>query len=293
MKNRLFPILLSFLIFSLFSFTPAKEKSLKIALSQSSPNYTSWINKGDSSIITIDLHNLTPLEAIKRLHDCSALILTGGGDIDPTLYKNNDNAGVCQDIDQNRDRLEKALINEALAMKMPILGICRGEQMLNVVLGGSLISDISSFKKSHSQAKKLTTYGMNTGMETAIAIDADRKIDSTKVIHQCADYTNCYHSVRLVSTSLLRTIIGADTGFVTSNHHQAILRWGEELKINAQSPDGMIEGIEWKNQQGKSFMLGVQWHPERMDISNAFSGRLLQRFLAEAKIYASKLQKVK
>jgi putative glutamine amidotransferase len=92
---------------------------------------------------------------------------------------------------------------------------------------------------------------------------------------------------------LLKSILGSDTGFVTSNHHQAILRLGKGLKINAQSPDGIIEGIEWKNSQGKSFMLGVQWHPERMDPSNAFSGKLLQRFLAEARIYASKLQKGK
>jgi putative glutamine amidotransferase len=93
--------------------------------------------------------------------------------------------------------------------------------------------------------------------------------------------------------SLLRSIIGFDTGFVTTNHHQAIQTLGNGLKKNAQSADSIIEGIEWNDAREKSFMVGVQWHPERMDTSNAFSGKLLHRFLAEVKKYAATLQKVK
>jgi putative glutamine amidotransferase len=283
-------ILVCFLFPFLFSFSPGKEKPLKIALTKASPNYMDWITKGNSSIIIVDLNNLKPAEAIQKLHDCAALVLTGGGDIDPSLYKNTGNNEDCKDIDVNRDKLEKAVIDEAMTQKMPILGICRGEQMLNVALGGSLITDIPSFKK----LKKNLTNGGNTLLKHAIAVDLDNgKKEPAEVIHQCDDYLHCYHTVRLESTSLLRSIIGFDTGFVTTNHHQAILTLGNGLKKNAQSADSVIEGIEWNEPKGKSFMLGVQWHPERMDTSNAFSGKLLQRFLAEAKKYASTLQKVK
>ena len=145
MKKIPFVILFCFLIPFLLSFTPIREKPIKIALTKASPNYIDWISKGDTSIIVVDLNNLNPAEAIQKLHDCSGLVLTGGGDIDPSMYKYEGNKENCKDIDLNRDMLEKALIDEALLLKMPVLGICRGEQMLNVVLGGSLITDIPSY----------------------------------------------------------------------------------------------------------------------------------------------------
>ena len=294
MKKILSGILICFLICFLFSFTPDKDKPFKVALSKASPNYINWIIKRDSSILIVDLNNLKPADAISKLHDCAALVLTGGGDIDPSLYKNAGNNEDFKDIDVNRDKLERAMIDEALTLKMPILGICRGEQMLNVALGGSLITDIPSFKKLKRQENNSSPNGVNTGLEQAVAIDlGNGKKEPTEVIHQCDDYLHCYHTVKLESTSLLRSIIGSDTGYVTTNHHQAILTLGDGLKENAQSADSITEGIEWNDTRGKSFMLGVQWHPERMDTSNAFSGKLLQRFLAEAKKYASRLQNVK
>ena len=292
MKKNPSGILVCFLIFFLFSFTPDKDKPFKVALTKASPNYINWIIKGDSSIKIVDLNNLKQAEAIQKLHECDALVLTGGGDIDPSLYKNEDINKVCRDIDQNRDKLERAMINEALTLKMPILGICRGEQMLNVVLGGTLIPDIPSYIKSKSQINNLSPGRVNTGMETAIALQPD-KMNESAVVHQCDDYINCYHKVRLDPASFLHSIIGSDTGSVTSNHHQAVLTLGEGLKKNAQSADSIIEGIEWKDTIEKSFMVGVQWHPERMDLSNPFSGKLLQKFLTEAKKYALKPQDVK
>lgn len=289
MKKILYGVLACFLIPFLFSFTPHKEKTVKVALSKASPNYIDWITKGNSSIMIVDLNNMKPAEAIQKLHECAALVLTGGGDIDPSIYKNDGNDENCKDIDVNRDELEKAVIEEAMILKMPILGICRGEQMMNVALGGSLITDIPSFKK----LKKSLKNGGNTWTEQAVEFDlVSGKQNPGEVIHQCDDYLNCYHTVRLESTSLLRSIIGIDTGFVTTNHHQAVLTLGNGLKKNAQSPDSIIEGIEWNEPKEKSFMLGVQWHPERMDTSNAFSGKLLQRFLAEAKKYAFSLLNV-
>jgi putative glutamine amidotransferase len=293
MKLTSYRALIVFLLSFLFSYTQINGQPFKVALTRSSPNYISWLTQGDSSIILIDLNNLNPAEAIQKLHECAALVLTGGGDIDPSLYNNDDKNKVCQDIDKNRDILEKAVIIEALALKMPILGICRGEQMLNVALGGTLITDIPSYLKSKSQVSNPSANGANTSMETAVTVDLEGKKEPGVVIHQCDDYVHCYHSIRLDPASYLHDIIGSETGVVTSNHHQAVLTLGNGMKINAQSSDGIIEGIEWKDAREKSFMVGVQWHPERMDLSNPFSGKLLQKFIEETKKYALKLQNVK
>jgi putative glutamine amidotransferase len=279
-------VLIVFVLPFFFCSNQTNGQPVKVALTKSSPNYIDWITRGDSSIILINLDNLKLAEAIQKLHECAGLVLTGGGDIDPSLYKNEDDNKVCRDIDQNRDKLEKAMINEALAMKMPILGICRGEQMLNVVLGGTLITDIPSYIRSKGQVNNLPPGKVNTGMETAVPLDPAVITKPGDVVHQCDDYLQCYHSVRLDASSYLHIIIGVDTGVVTSNHHQAVLKLGKGLKQDAQAADSIIEGIEWKDPGEKSFMVGVQWHPERMDFSNPFSGKLLQKFLAETKKYA-------
>jgi len=292
MKRNLFGILVCFLI-PFISFTQVKE-NIRVALTKASPNYIEWIKKGDSSIVVIDLSNLKQSEALKRLNDCSALVITGGGDIDPALYGDDVSRAICKDIDQNRDNLERAMLTEALALKMPVLGICRGEQMINVAFGGSLIPDIPIYMRAKSQIKSSSVGNVSTGMETIVEVDlGDGKNEKSKVIHQCEDYLNCFHQVRLVSNSILRSITGVDTSTVTTNHHQAILKLGKGLKMNAQSADSLIEGIEWKDPEGKSFLIGVQWHPERMDLSNSFSGRLLQRFLAETRKYVVIPQNVK
>jgi putative glutamine amidotransferase len=270
----------------LFSFSPGNEKPLKIALSKGAPNYSDWLHRGDSSIVIVDLGGLTPPEAIKKLQECAGLVLTGGGDINPSEYNNASEKEFCTDIDLNRDRLEKALIAEALKLKMPVLGICRGEQMLNVYSRGYLISDIPNYKKRKAEEANSSAKEINTGAEQPVPLDFGIRRDPSEVIHRCEDYLHCYHTVRLDSTSLLRRMLGSDTGFVTTNHHQSVLKPGMDMKANAQTADGIIEGIEWKNPEGKSFMIGVQWHPERMDTANAFSGKLLQRFVSETRSYA-------
>jgi gamma-glutamyl-gamma-aminobutyrate hydrolase PuuD len=148
--------------------------------------------------------------------------------------------------------------------------------------------------KLKNQVKNPPLNGANAGVEQPVLEDPESgKKKPAEVIHQCDDYLHCYHAVRLDSSSLLRNIIGFDTGSVTTNHHQSVQTLGNGLKKNAQSADNIIEGVEWNDARGKSFMIGVQWHPERMDTSNAFSGKLLQRFLAETKKYASPMKNVK
>ncbi|MCX6248879.1 MAG: gamma-glutamyl-gamma-aminobutyrate hydrolase family protein [Bacteroidetes bacterium] len=299
MKKILLVALLGIAIPFLTSFSPDNGKFLKVALSKASPNYLNWIRKADSTILFVDLSSLKPQDALKELQSCSGLVLTGGGDIDPSLYMAG-NRDDCKDVDHDRDVLEKTLIDNALTLKMPILGICRGEQMLNVFMGGSLITDIPSYMKITHPGKKTGIERDASAAETSIMADSEsgqeEKVKEkawTTVVHQCDDYIRCYHSVRLDPKSLLRSIVGCDTGMVTTNHHQAALSLGKDLKKNAQADDGVIEGIEWSDPKGRSFMLGVQWHPERMDLSNDFSGKILQRFVSEIKEYSLTVNKLK
>jgi putative glutamine amidotransferase len=293
MKTITSGFLFLFLIPILFSFSPGNEKPLKIALSKSSPNYVNWLHKGDSTLVIVDLAAMKPEEAVLKLRECDGLLLTGGGDVDPAIYPATGDKSVCTDIDPARDNLEKALIGDALSHKMPILGICRGEQILNVSQGGTLILDIPSYKKQKNVEKINTVDGSLTGMAVAVPAEVPSKNDPANLLHQCDDYTKCFHTVWLKKSSLLYSIIGADTGFVTTNHHQAILKTGKGLRLDAQAADSIAEGIEWADGNGKSFMLGVQWHPERMETANVFSGKILMRFIEETKKYFLAAQKIK
>jgi putative glutamine amidotransferase len=223
-------------------------RAMRIGLTKSTPNYENWLKKGDSTLIPVNLYPLGKDSALTVLRQCDGLLITGGEDVDPSLYGMAADTSRCGEIDRYRDTLEMALILEALALKIPILGICRGEQILNVTLGGSLVIDIPS------------DFG-------------------TSVIHRCDDYLHCNHPARVEPGSMLLGITGRDTGMVNTNHHQAVNATGRGLRISVRSSDGLPEGIEWIETAGKPFLVGVQWHPERMDTANPFSGRILRAFL--------------
>lgn len=246
----------------------SKEKPLTIAVSKASPNYVKWLKKGDSLVIIKNLYHLSPDVAIQKLRQCSGLLLTGGEDIQPDLYGKEDGITFCTETDPARDTLELALIRKALELKMPILGICRGEQILNVALGGTLIIDIPDYKLQASGYRPQAT-----GQE------------AQNIRHQTVDWLQCFHPVNILQNTLLFSIVKCDTGTVTSNHHQAVETPSPDLQIDAQASDGIVEGIEWKNPQGKSFLLGVQWHPERMDTASALSGKLLKQFIYQSRLF--------
>ncbi len=176
------------------------------------------------------------------------LVITGGAfDIDPKYYlerKKYKNIF----IKNERTDFEINICKKALKKDIPILGICGGQQLLNIVYGGSLIQDIK---------KDLST-----------VIDHEQKNPRNQVSH----------SVKLNLNTKLYNIIKKKSIKVNSAHHQSIKTAGKGLIINAIAPDGVIEGIE---DQSKSFCIGVQWHPEFMIKQS--DNDLLKGFIKAAK----------
>jgi putative glutamine amidotransferase len=169
-----------------------------------------------------------PEDAADLLSRVSGLMLTGGGDVDPQVYGEAPHATIGRVIPE-RDAFEMALCRQALARRMPVLAICRGQQVLNVATGGTLVQDIPS--------------------QLAGAKDHDPDTERWAVAHQ----------VNILPGTRLRAILGTDTVAVNSFHHQAVKDPGRGVVVSARAEDGVVEGIEVPEQP---FVVGVQWHPE-------------------------------
>ena len=167
------------------------------------------------------------------------VMLTGGDDLQPDLYdpalprRIKAKAG---GVDPERDLFEFQLIGQALQQRKPMLAICRGPQVLNVALGGGLVTDIPS--------------------ERPESMNHARKGDAHKLVH----------SAQLAKGSLMRKIFRRDTLRINSAHHQAVGNLAPMLRATAQTRDGIIEAIELTETEaaGAPFLLGVQFHPERL-----------------------------
>ncbi|MCK7532623.1 MAG: gamma-glutamyl-gamma-aminobutyrate hydrolase family protein [Marinilabiliales bacterium] len=151
-------------------------------------------------------------------------------------------------MDLSRDILEFALIEKALAIKLPLLAICRGEQILNVSQGGSLIVDIPE------------DHGKN-------------------VIHSSDTEQLAYHSITIDTNSILHRIIKANSFDIVSVHHQAVKTLAPCFRPTAWSADGIIEAFEWLNPNGKGYLNAVQWHPEKGDYNNKLSQVIAKDFI--------------
>ncbi len=245
-----------FLFILAVSCTSQNEEPLTIALSKDNKNCHTWIASADSTAEVIELYTSSINEALTRLESCDALIITGGNDVYPGRYGKEADTIRCGRFDLRRDTLEIALIHKAIELGMPLLGICRGEQITNVALGGSLIIDIPT--------------------------DVD-----TIVNHRLRQG---YHEVTIESGTLMAQTTNVTNGNVTSAHHQAIDQLAEPLKISARSSlDGVVEAVEWKEPEGKSFLMAIQWHPERDMSGDPLSWNILNLLLQEAHDY----QKIK
>lgn len=167
--------------------------------------------------------------APELLERVDGLLLSGGVDLDPALYGQPRHARLGR-VDRARDEFELALTRRALKLDLPILAICRGQQVLNVATGGTLIQDIPSEVRG---AMKHEAGGARTRRS---------------------------HDVEVAAGSKLAAILGRGPLRVNSFHHQAIEQLGSGLEVTARSPgDGVIEAVEMRD---RAFVVAVQWHPE-------------------------------
>ncbi|HEY4321068.1 MAG TPA: gamma-glutamyl-gamma-aminobutyrate hydrolase family protein [Gemmatimonadales bacterium] len=197
------------------------------------------------------LPELSREETIELFTDCDGLLLTGGEDIDPAHYGAERHRRL-GDIDARRDVNEIAMVAEAQARELPILGICRGIQLCNVALGGTLYQDLPDQRPS------------------------DVNHDSP-----AARDVRC-HRVDLTAGSTLAEILGTESLDANSFHHQAIDRLAPGLVATAVAPDGVIEGVESADR--KQWIVAVQWHPEELALqSGAADMKLFAALTAAAR----------
>ena len=232
--------LLLLLVCSFTFFACQKEHKKTIILSKASSNYIKWIE--GENVIILDAYTIKNTDSILALAD--GIILTGGEDINPLEYNDTSNIKVCGKINFSRDTLERKLFDFAFKNKLPLVGVCRGMQMMNVASGGSLYGDIPS------------------------------EIGTT-VIHR--NNGEVMHEIALCDTSSLIFPNGTDTFMVNSWHHQGLKDISENLRIIARSYDGLPEAAVMNNLV-HPFMIAVQFHPERLGKDNAIHKQMRESF---------------
>ncbi len=190
----------------------------------------------DAGLLPLILPVLPPESAAVALNGASGLVLTGGEDLDPSRYRQRAISAL-GDVHEGRDLFELELVHAARQLGLPVLAICRGIQLLNVALGGTLVQDIPS-QWPH-----------------AIAHDGAPARDDRS------------HEIRADTGSRLAVALGAERLRVNSFHHQALDALADGLVATAHAPDGIIEGVEWRDEDW--WVLGVQWHPEELSRTDA------------------------
>lgn len=223
------------------------NKYIGLSRSNSSfPKYCKWLDDNSLPYIILDWEK----NNFDEIKNCSSLLLTGGVDIFPEFYNDWEDGKNRSEYIPARDGFEFKLLEYALSNNYPVLGICRGLQLINCKLNGSLINDIETVRGTDHKK---------------ISASEDR-----------------LHNVNVKRDTLLFDLVKQDSGTINSSHHQAIDRVGEGLMVSAKADDGIIEAVEWENKSGKPFLLAVQWHPERMPDSNSvFSREILEKFREE------------
>ncbi|QFF98134.1 gamma-glutamyl-gamma-aminobutyrate hydrolase family protein [Psychrobacillus glaciei] len=202
--------------------------------------------------ITKDLETLTPL-----LQKLDGILFSGGSDIDPNYYGEYPRFGLGL-IEPRRDDHEVKLAQKILfETPLPVLGICRGMQLLNVATGGTLYQDLESQKPE----------GMNHSVSKALR-------------------HHPFHPVKIEKGSTLYTIYETEEIGVNSFHHQAVKELGKGFKASMTAPDGIVEGIEWDQDR---FVVAVQWHPEMMEGPLASIRPIFNAFVQECKVAANQI----
>jgi putative glutamine amidotransferase len=196
-----------------------------------------------------------PTHIQRQIELVDGVLLSGGYDVCP-LYYGEEPAPYLENSCREHDVYELELIRLAQQLRKPLLGICRGLQLLNVAFGGTLYQDIP------------------TALPAALQH------------HQKAKPEEAMHTVELVEGTLLHQLMGTSTLLTNSYHHQAVKELAPGFRVNARTKDGIVEGIE---KIGESWMLGVQWHPEFMVHKHVQMLKLFQALTEAASFYRSLL----
>ena len=229
------------------------SSQISIAVSRTAETYEKWLHLADSSVVPVNMYGLGIETALEQLSRCSGLLLTGGEDVHPGYYGKLKDINRCEEINGYRDTLEMALIKKAISLNMPVFGICRGEQILNVALGGTLWVDIPS------------------------------DIDSS-VLHRCPPGSpSCLHAITIDEQSVFFSITGLKTTTVNSYHHQAVEKPAPGLKITALSDNGVVEALESADPDAVPFIMAVQFHPERLSQNPELARKLAVYFVEQTK----------
>ena len=182
-----------------------------------------------------------PVEPEELLAPFDGLLLAGGGDIEPAHYGAAEHP-TQYGVDPDRDLLELALARAAVGLELPVLGICRGVQLLNVAFGGTLVQHLED--------------------------------DDAPVLHR-DEAKQAMHGLRVEPGSRLAKALGQVEAEGLSHHHQGLDRLGEGFRPVAWAPDGLVEGIE----RDEGWTVGVLWHPESTAAADPVQHRLLESFV--------------
>jgi len=229
----------------------SKKVTIGITDCEKYSNYERWMLEEPNVEV---VHLAAQFSNLDDIHKCQGILLTGGDDIHPRFYGSNEihYPNAPDEFVEARDEFEIKALAKALENKLPVLGVCRGLQLINCAFGGTLKQDLGELNKIHRRVSK------------------DDKV----------------HQVKVNDNTQLKEILKVSKGEVNSSHHQSIDRLGKELKINSIAMDGTIEGIE---RTDGPFLLAIQWHPERMlDQNNPLSRNVKDAFLDSVRKSKSK-----
>lgn len=216
-------------------------------------NYLRAVSGAGGRPVEVSL-DLSPEQLQQLTEGLDAVVLPGSpADVDPRLFHAARHPQ-CASADLRRETTDFALLEDAFRNHKPVLAICYGIQSLNVFLGGSLVQDIPS--------------ELHTPLEHQW--------------HGSKDGTpEPYHDARIEPGSSLGKMAGTEEVSVNSSHHQSIRDTGRNLRITARAPDGVIEAVEWTG--GGNWVVGVQWHPERMVGADSLGKELFSSLVAAAR----------
>jgi len=257
-KSRISFIALLTISFSFTLIAYGQQLPLSIAISwERSPDsyqYSSWLSEADSNLRFVVLYE-QELEKLQQMLDtCDALLLTGGNDIYPAWYGKEADTARCGVFNHKRDTLEMKALSLALKNEMPVMGICRGMQLINVYHGGTL------------------------------HIDLPEDTESEKLHRGALDNRWTQHWIYPDKQFFPLQEMALQPQMIASNHHQGIEHLGDGLQIIARSADSLPEAIKFKDSD-KPFLFAVQWHPEWKPLAGEMAKPTAKLFLEAAAQY--------